>query len=167
MRPLSFALPLMAAALMASAAIAAPDGRNGGDRGPRGGQGVSDGASKSMMRDSGPRMDRGDRGGDRGAVRVDRDRGDRQVERNRGDRGDVRVDRNRGDRYDAPRRRWSDGDRGRRNWRSGRRYNWAPGFAFYFTDGYYYGDCNWLRRKARQTGSPIWIERYERCRWAS
>lgn len=51
-------------------------------------------------------------------------------------------------------------------WRSGRRFSWAPGFTFYLYDGYYYGDCAWLRRKARATGSQVWWRRYRRCRIA-
>ncbi len=46
----------------------------------------------------------------------------------------------------------------------GKRFNWGPNIAFYFYDGYYYGDCDWLRRKARQTGSDYWLRRYRQCR---
>jgi hypothetical protein len=55
--------------------------------------------------------------------------------------------------------RRGDGDR-----RRGTRYVWGPGLAFYFYDGYYHGDCSWLRRKARETGSRYWRQRYEQCR---
>lgn len=48
--------------------------------------------------------------------------------------------------------------------RHGRRHSWAPGFTFWFYDGYYYGDCSWLRRKARETGSAYWWRRYRQCR---
>lgn len=56
-------------------------------------------------------------------------------------------------------RRRNDGDR-----RRGTRYVWGPGIAFYFYDGFYHGDCSWLRRKARETGSRYWRQRYEQCR---
>ncbi|MDX2157984.1 MAG: hypothetical protein SFW09_15905 [Hyphomicrobiaceae bacterium] len=46
----------------------------------------------------------------------------------------------------------------------GRRYAWGPGITFYFYDGHYYGDCDWLRRKARATGSSYWWARYRACR---
>lgn len=58
-------------------------------------------------------------------------------------------------------RRRGDGDGNRRR---GTRYVWAPGIAFYFYDGFYHGDCSWLRRKARETGSRYWRQRYEKCR---
>lgn len=59
-----------------------------------------------------------------------------------------------------------DGDRrrGAGDRRRGTRYVWGPGLAFYFYDGFYHGDCAWLRRKARETGSSYWRRRYERCR---
>ena len=46
----------------------------------------------------------------------------------------------------------------------GTRYLWGPGVAFYYYDGYYHGDCGWLRRKARETGSAYWYRRYRQCR---
>ncbi len=46
----------------------------------------------------------------------------------------------------------------------GTRYSWGPGALFYFYDGYYHGDCSWLRRKAATTGSNIWLRRYRQCR---
>ena len=48
--------------------------------------------------------------------------------------------------------------------RRGRRYGWGPGISFYFSDGYYYGNCGWLKRRAIVTRSPIWWQRYHRCR---
>lgn len=45
----------------------------------------------------------------------------------------------------------------------GVRYMWG-GLPFFFYDGYYHGDCSWLRRKARQTGSSYWWRRYRQCR---
>lgn len=59
---------------------------------------------------------------------------------------------------DGDRRRY-DGDR-----RRGTRYSWGPGAEFFFFDGFYHGDCSWLRRKARDTGSRYWRVRYEQCR---
>lgn len=56
-------------------------------------------------------------------------------------------------------RRRGDGDR-----RRGTRHNWAPGFTFYFYDGFYHGDCSWLRRKVRETGSSYWRQRLRQCR---
>ena len=53
-----------------------------------------------------------------------------------------------------------DGDRRYR----GTRHAWGPGVAFYFYDGYYHGDCRWLRRKAVETGSRIWWQRFRQCR---
>ena len=46
----------------------------------------------------------------------------------------------------------------------GTRYLWGPGVAFYFYDGYYHGDCGWLRRKAHETGSAYWHRRLRQCR---
>lgn len=39
-----------------------------------------------------------------------------------------------------------------------------PGIGFYFSDGSYYGECGWLKRRAIETDSPIWWHRYRRCR---
>ncbi len=50
------------------------------------------------------------------------------------------------------------GDRGHR----GRYYGWGGGFRYY--DGHYHGNCGWLREKARETGSRVWWNRYQRCR---
>lgn len=70
-----------------------------------------------------------------------------------GVRGDgVRGDGVRGD------RRYGD-----RRYR-GTRYAWGPGVSFYFYDGYYHGDCRWLRRKAVETGSRMWWSRFRQCR---
>jgi hypothetical protein len=51
---------------------------------------------------------------------------------------------------------------GRRHHR-GIRYSWG-GPVFYFYDGYYHGDCGWLRRRAIATGSRYWWQRYRLCR---
>lgn len=148
---------------MASSAIA-QEGRAGRDGGGKvesnaGAKSSGAGDRGSMRRDGD--SDRGDRG--------DRNRGDRSDRGDRADRGDRdrgdRADRgNRGDRYDGNRRRWSGGNGSNRNWRSGRRYSWGPGIAFYFNDGYYYGECNWLKRRYRETGNRIWLRRFDRCR---
>jgi hypothetical protein len=45
----------------------------------------------------------------------------------------------------------------------GTRYLWG-GLPFYFYDGYYHGDCGWLRRRAEATGSRYWWIRYRQCR---
>jgi hypothetical protein len=57
-----------------------------------------------------------------------------------------------------------EGRRGDSDRRRGTRYTWGPGLVFYFYDGFYHGDCSWLRRKARETGSRYWRQRYEQCR---
>lgn len=44
----------------------------------------------------------------------------------------------------------------------GRHYSWGPGFYFY--DGYYHGNCVWLRRRAEETGNRMWWRRYRQCR---
>jgi hypothetical protein len=44
----------------------------------------------------------------------------------------------------------------------GRHYSWGPGFYFY--DGYYHGQCSWLRSRAEETGSQMWWRRYRQCR---
>lgn len=86
----------------------------------------------------------------------------------RAPRGD-RIDR--GSRWDRGNRinrgaRWNRGNRHRGDWRRrGVRHFWGPGIAFYYYDGYYYGDCNWVRRRAIQTGSRYWWRRYQLCRW--
>jgi hypothetical protein len=46
----------------------------------------------------------------------------------------------------------------------GHRYAWGPGFDFYLSDGYYYGECSWLKRRAIETDNPVWWRRYHRCR---
>ncbi|MBS0243435.1 MAG: hypothetical protein JSS20_14755 [Proteobacteria bacterium] len=44
----------------------------------------------------------------------------------------------------------------------GRHYGWGPGFYFY--DGYYHGNCGWLKRRAEETRSHVWWKRYRQCR---
>ena len=80
-------------------------------------------------------------------------RGNRDAARaiNRDRPGHVDRDRHRGDRH-----------RVGHNYR-GTRYLWG-GLPFYFYDGYYHGDCGWLRRRAEATGSRYWWVRYRQCR---
>ena len=51
-----------------------------------------------------------------------------------------------------------------KGYRRGTRYSWGPGVEFWFYNGYYYGDCSWLRRRAVATGSQYWWRRYRLCR---
>lgn len=53
---------------------------------------------------------------------------------------------------------------GDRPWRRGHYYGWGSGF--YLFNRYYYGDCEWLRRRAEDTGSRYWWRRYRMCRWS-
>jgi hypothetical protein len=46
----------------------------------------------------------------------------------------------------------------------GRRQSFG-GLQFWFYDGYYYGDCAWLRRRAVATGDSYWWSRYNQCRY--
>lgn len=48
--------------------------------------------------------------------------------------------------------------------RRGHHYGWGSGIGFHFSDGWYYGECGWLKRRAIETDSPIWWHRYRRCR---
>ena len=112
---------------------------------PRGEGGRGEGGDVRVQRDGGDRGDRGDRGGNN----FDRDGGKRGVD------ADARRGRDRAD-WRGPGYR----DRIRR----GQRYSWGPGVAFYFSDGYYYGECRWVKRRAIETGSRVWWRRYERCR---
>ncbi len=107
---------------------------------------------------------RGDRGGSgekafRGAPpdRVNRGPSDRDFK-------GVDVRRKSGVRVEGDRRRDWNGPGYRDRIRRGHRYAWGPGISFYLSDGYYYGDCGWLKRRAIETGSRVWWRRYERCR---
>lgn len=114
-------------------------------RGPRDGLGRDGASAGDGSRASSPRRDAQ---GPRGRWS---ERGDRRSER----------------RFDRQRERWysGPGPRGARDGRrSGIRYSWGPGIVFYYRDGWYYGDCRWLRRRAIETGRPIWWQRYRRCR---
>lgn len=106
---------------------------------------------------------RGDRGsrGDGPFARGNRGPGGEAKGRSRGDDG-VNRSRSGGNRGPFARdgRRHSGADIRRH----GRRYSWGPGVTFWFYDGYYYGDCDWLRRRAVATGSRYWWQRYRLCR---
>jgi hypothetical protein len=103
-----------------------------------------------------------EKGGDRdwapsAKVKVDRDDGAARSRRGAG--ADAYVDKG-GDRN----RGWKRSEGHDRIVRRGHRYLWGPGVTFYLSDGYYYGECGWLKRRAIQTGDRIWWRRYERCR---
>jgi hypothetical protein len=108
-----------------------------------GGRSVSRGASRSIQGTSG-RSERAARPSrvDRGDVIRDRSSDRRGIARGR-----------HGPRYDKTHVR-----------RHGRRFVWGPGITFWFYDGYYYGECEWLRRRAIATGSSYWWRRYYQCR---
>jgi hypothetical protein len=46
--------------------------------------------------------------------------------------------------------------------RYGKHYRYYPGIFTYGAYSYY-DECDWLRRKARVTGSPYWWQRYQEC----
>lgn len=119
-----------------------PSIRGGGERGYRHG-----GGERSGARDAAKSRERG-----RDAVRASRPIVERQAQPSDRRQGD-------GGRSARPQRH----DRAYIRQR-GQRFNWSPGIAFWFYDGYYYGDCDWLRRKARETGSAYWLRRYRQCR---
>jgi hypothetical protein len=112
------------------------------------GSGASEGSSGSDSARSDHRMEHRNRRPDRGA---EIERSDRHVDR-RGPRAEVR------DRGDWRRPGF------RERIRRGHHYGWGPGIGFYFSDGWYYGECSWLRRRALATGSPVWWHRFHRCR---
>lgn len=132
---------------------------DGGNRGSanRGGRdrsvGRGGGETRSLRRDGG-------RSSNRNADRRRGSRGDtgnrnRSARGRDGDRNDYR--RHRGDRRQV--------DRGsRRHHHRGTRYVWGPGIEFWFDDGYYYGNCDWLRVRALETDSSTWWRRYRLCR---
>ena len=55
-------------------------------------------------------------------------------------------------------------ERGGRGERRGRRYVWGDGYEFFFYDGYYHGNCAWLRERYQETGDSYWRRRYRLCR---
>ena len=132
----------------------------GGNRGSAGRGGG--GGDRSMGRSGGEnRSYRGNRGrsSSRNADRSREYRGNRG-DRNRSARS---RDRDRNNyRRDRGNRRYVDRDRRHRH--RGTRHVWGPGIVFYFDDGYYYGNCDWLRDRALATDSATWWRRYELCR---
>ncbi len=179
-RTLLFAAPVFSAALLFSPLLAhsaAPGpeviqvaqkghhggGGGGGGGGARmGGGGGGAGAHVHSGRGGGSGFNAG--GG--GRTHVNRSNGGRMSRHNNdGGHVTVRPNRNSGN---VVRRRGNDGKyysyRGDRRHHRGTRFNWGPGAIFYFYDGYYHGDCAWLRRKAVATGSSYWWRRYRLCR---
>lgn len=151
-------------------------GGRGGGGGGRGGGGSS--AGGAATEGGGPAVGKGgggratNPGGNVGRA-VRGDSGERATEARRGDGPRVirrgGRDGRGGDGARGDRRRSDGVSRGRgdgRPWRRGTRYLWGPGITFYFYDGWYYGDCSWLRRRAEATGSAYWWRRYRRCRSA-
>ncbi len=141
----------------------------GGGRPP--GAGSGGGGGGPAMSRSGPSREGIRGGGQGGEPRVmqksqgggDGDRRARVSERRGdGDRTGPRVrDGRRGDTTIIIR----DRDRRGGDRRRGTRYSWGGlGGVFYFYDGYYHGDCSWLRRKALSTGSRYWWQRFRQCR---
>jgi hypothetical protein len=147
-----------------------------GDRGIRSGgderrSARPDGDNRNMKRDGGGDGDvrRGDGDRDRGrSVRRDGAgdgdvrRGDRDHNKGRSVRRDG-DDRDQGSNFQRD-RRTDRGDRDDRRRHRGKRHVWGPGIEFWFFDGYYHGDCDWLRRKAISTDSDYWWSRYRLCR---
>ena len=148
-------------------------GGGGGGGAMKGGDG---GGGGNAMR--GPSQSRsvdraGPRGGD-GAGRALRNRGNADGERVlRGDGGGRTVDRgprradpgiNRGNKR-GPGYGYRSGKNSNRSVirQRGRRYSWGPGIGFYYYGGSYYGDCDWLERRAISTGSAYWWNRYNNC----
>ena len=127
----------------------AKTGGGGGGGSAKAGGGGGGGSAKASGGGGGGGA-RASGGGNRGAVTSG---GNRQSSgRPSGGDGARRVVRSGGDRG---------GDRGERR---GKRFSWGDGFDFYFYDGYYHGDCSWLRRRYRETGSAYWLARYRQCR---
>ena len=129
-------------------------GGGGGSAMRRGGPGRD--GMKGSGQGGGPRVMQKDQGGDG-------DRRQRMSERKGdGDGAGQRVrDGRRADTKIIIRER----DRRRGDRRRGTRYSWGGlGGVFYFYDGYYHGDCSWLRRKAVSTGSRYWWQRFRQCR---
>ena len=147
-------------------------GGGGGGAALRSGEGGG-GGGKAMSGPSGSRSFNGNgRRGD-GVGQARRGRGDGDgVNALRGDRGRQNVDRgprradpgiknaNRGPGYGYRGGKGHSHDVVRRR---GHRYLWGPGVAFYYYGGNYYGDCDWLERRAITTGSAYWWDRYNQC----
>ena len=131
--------------------------------------GKSGGANTSAGRDRAGSSGSASRSQGANAQPANRARGDGQPARATVER---RVNRGDGERAGSERRvrpevqrRRVDNDR-RGDGRRGTRFYWGPGAEFFFYDGYYHGDCEWLKRKARQTGSHYCLRRYRLCRAA-
>ena len=128
------------------------------------------GGGGSAMSSGGPRREGMKGGGQGGGPRVmqkdqggDGDRRQRMSER-KGD-GDGAGQRVRDGRRADTKIIIRDRDRRGGDRRRGTRYSWGGlGGVFYFYDGYYHGDCSWLRRKAVSTGSRYWWQRFRQCR---
>jgi len=138
---------------------ASPGPRGGGGPGPRAGRGGGGGPRVHRGDGGGPRV----RGGDGGSLRGYRSRG--------GDGGRPRIHRDRsGPRHAGPPPRARHHHRPGRGFRPshirrhGRHFVWG-GLPFWFYGGYYYGDCDWLYRRAVETGSAYWWDRYDQCRY--
>lgn len=137
------------------AAGSGPSSKSSGASHARSGasSGASEGASGSDSPRSRRDMDRTDRDFEKGARS---EHSTRHVDRDRHfDRGGGRAEMR-----DRDWRRPGYRERIRR----GHHYGWGPGIGFYFSDGWYYGECAWLKRRALETDSPVWWHRYRRCR---
>ena len=139
--------------------------REGGGRGAGGGNAGPSGAGGAFSGGGGRSggVERGSGGdGGRGSISRGGSGGERSVDRSGSDRG-VADRGGRGGRVA--------GDRaGRGNYRGGHRYSrdrggvgiyLGPGFGYY--DGDYDSDCEWLRRRALDTGSRYWWRRFRDC----
>ncbi len=138
-------------------------GSGGGNAGGQGGQaaraprGREGGAQRMQRSESSERRSRPSANTER---RVTTERPAMSERRNRPSTEGARVQRRSGDTNVVVRdRSRGDGQRHR-----GVRHSWGPGIYFYFYDGYYHGDCAWVRRKAISTGSAYWWRRYRQCR---
>ncbi len=179
-------LGAVVSALLLTLPVLAADGQGGRQGGgpPGNGGGVKPGASagQASRATAGParavagptQTQRGDGGQARSARRdggqARAPRGDGgQARASRGD-GDARMSaRREGGNAEVQQRRMTrgEGDRGRRDGNEGRfrgtRYLYG-GLPFYFYDGFYHGDCGWLRRRYEATGSLYWRQRFRQCR---
>jgi len=166
----------LAAALLAVPALAQnPGGGGGGQKAGGGGGGqraIGGGGGGGGQRAIGG----GDGGGQRAINRAARSGdggGQRAINRAARGGGDVNVrvrvpnaDRAVvGDRRTVNRNVIVGGRNGGRGYgnRRGTRFVFGE-LPFYYYDGYYHGDCSWLRRKANATGSVYWRQRLRQCR---
>lgn len=146
--------------------VAQKDGDGGKGDGKKGGSGAGAAAgSQSGGGKGGDRAGSGGRGGGAG-VRVEGGARGRAEGSGGGGRGG-RAEGGRSDggvRIVVPTNRSGDGIRRGDGRNRGVRHSWGPGAVFYFYDGYYHGDCGWVRRKAISTGSRYWWNRFRQCR---